>query len=108
MKRHLVKFIIVFVIVVGLVFVGYYIPPNKNSVEHREKVTYANNKKLEEIRNREDIKRKQELIVQETYLIEKKKRIEQEKEDAIQNFSSQLNENETKLETIRSEMLSFL
>jgi len=69
--------------------------------------TYEDNKKLDEIRNRENIKRQQELIVQEVYLSEEKDRINREKEDAIKQFDAQIQTVEKKLEDVRAEKVSF-
>jgi hypothetical protein len=61
----------------------------------------------EDIRNRAEIQRQQELIVMETYLSEERIRIEGEKEAAIADFDSQLAEVEAKLEEVRGEKVSF-
>lgn len=61
----------------------------------------------DDIRNRENIKRQQELIVLETFLNEERTRVEKEKADAIAKFDSEIAELETKLEGVRGEKLSF-
>lgn len=61
----------------------------------------------DDIRNREEIKRQQELIVLETFLNEERTRVEKEKADAITKFDSEIANLETKLEEVRGEKLSF-
>jgi hypothetical protein len=64
-------------------------------------------KRLEEIRNRETVKKQQELIVQETYFLEEKARIQTEKDTAIKQYDSQIGIIETQLEGVRASKLSF-
>lgn len=61
----------------------------------------------DDIRNREYIKRQQELIVLETFLNEERARVEKEKADAIAKFDSEIAGLETKLEEVRGEKVSF-
>lgn len=61
----------------------------------------------DDIRNREYIKRQQELIVLETFLNEERARVEKEKADAIAKFDSEIAGLETKLEEVRGEKMSF-
>ena len=63
--------------------------------------------KLEAIRNREDIKKQQELLVQEAYLLDQKQEAEQAKKAANEKYQSQINQIETQLEQVRSQKLSF-
>ncbi len=63
--------------------------------------------KLDAIRNREDIKKQQELLVQETYLSEEKTRMQAEKEQKIAEYDAQIADVETKLEEVRAQKLSF-
>lgn len=64
-------------------------------------------KKLNEIRNRADIKKQQELIVRETYLSEEKARVLAEKAEAIAKFDAEVDSIEKNLESVRAEKLSF-
>jgi len=73
----------------------------------KEAVMSVDEKKLTEIRNRENIKRQQELIVQEVYLTEEKDRINNEKEEAIKQFDAEIQKIEEQLEATRKEKISF-
>ena len=64
-------------------------------------------KVLDEIRNREDIKKQQELIVQETYFVEEKAKAQADKDAAIAKFDAQISSIEKQLEGVRSQKLSF-
>lgn len=59
------------------------------------------------IRSREEIKRQQELIVEETYLNEERARVEKAKADAIAKYDAEIAELEAKLEAVRTERVSF-
>lgn len=72
-----------------------------------EEVIDESDLKKESIRSREDIKRQQELIVQETYLNEERQNIEKKKAEAIEEFNSQLEHLESQLEEVRGEKMSF-
>jgi len=85
-----------------------YAPEEINLInDYKQTVLSENDKKLEEIRNRENIKRRQELIVQEVFLMEEKDRISIEKDEAIKQYDIQTEEIEKLLEEIRAEEISF-
>lgn len=60
-----------------------------------------------DIRNREDIKKQQELLVKETYQLEQKEKTIQAKKDAVTKFDAEIKAIEVELEAIRKEKLSF-
>lgn len=62
---------------------------------------------IDAIRNRADIKKQQELLVQETYLDEKKADIQKKKTDALTQYDAQISDVETKLEGVRADKMSF-
>lgn len=116
MKKRKSKFIAL-LIVVALVMGGTWyasehmstttVYSNQNQAEEKAPEPSVDNKKLDEIRSREAIKKQQELIVMETYLNEEKERIEAEKEAAIAKFDAEIAEVEKNLEGVRAEKLSF-
>lgn len=61
----------------------------------------------EAIRDREDVKRQQELIVEETFLAEEKEKVNAEKKEAVQKYEENIQEIEAKLEAVRAEKMSF-
>jgi len=108
MKRiKLLPFIVLFILIsVGIFFLATNV--KKTSQQDNEQILQSvNEKKLEEIRSREGIKRQQELIVQETFLIEEKDRIKNEKEEAIKQFDAQTEDIEKQLEAVREEQITF-
>ncbi len=62
---------------------------------------------IDEIANRPEIKRQQELIVKEAYVKEEKAKTQEAKKQAIAEFDSKLAGFETELEAIRKEKTSF-
>ncbi len=108
MKRiKLLPFIVLLVIVsVGLFFLATSVKRTSQQ-DNNQVLQSANEKKLEEIRSRENIKRQQELIVQETFLMEEKDRIKNEKDEAIKSFDAQTAEVEKQLEAVRAEQITF-
>lgn len=111
MNRYIIPFVVIILILILSFFLWYknqkIVVNNVDSVKNVETIIPTENKKLDEIRNRENIKRQQELIVQEIYLSEEKDRINQEKEEAIKMFDAQIQEKEKQLEDIRAEKISF-
>lgn len=67
----------------------------------------ARNEELERIRNREDVKKQQELLVQEVYLLERKKEAVNKKEEALRLYEEEVSQIETELESVRAQKLSF-
>jgi len=105
-----VAFVIIVVLII-LIFsgsIGQKGEINASTEDDNKEITmFGDNKKMDDIRNRESIKRQQELIVQEVYLLEEKDRINAEKEEAIKQFDTQISKIEKSLETVRTEKVSF-
>lgn len=71
------------------------------------KVTNPEASEKAEIRSREDIKKQQELLVQETYLMEQRAKLVEERERALKTYTDQLGVVETQLEEVRAQKTSF-
>lgn len=106
----------IFLLVIIVVVAGIIILANTSSTTEYRSDTSSSSAQIvseevtdpyDDIRNREYIKRQQELIVLETFLNEERARIEQEKTDAITKFDSEIASLETKLEEVRGEKMSF-
>lgn len=82
---------------------------NENATSTSEVMEVINEEDLKKdsIREREDIRIQQELIVQETYLGEERARVEKEKEEATAKFDAELEDLELQLEEVRGKKLSF-
>jgi len=108
MKRYIKKIILALVLILGLLFIAlsYSAIVNKTTTNDASNVDEETTK-LNEIRDREEIKRQQELIVQEVYLSEEKDRITAEKEAAIKEYDLKIEEIEKMEENVRSELLLF-
>ena len=109
MKRYI---LFALIILVASLFVWYLstktdIKVNPEDLLATTENIFGDNKKMDEIRNRENIKRQQELIVQEVYLNEEKDRINHEKEEAIKEYDAQIQKVEAQLETVRKEKITF-
>ena len=70
--------------------------PKENDTE--QSIPSKKDAKLEKIRNREDIKFQQELIVYIVFLREEKDRLQKEKDEAINQFDVQILEIEKEIE----------
>lgn len=112
MKRYISPFVFIVIVFIASFVIWYLnqktdVKINPESLIATTESIFGNDKKMNEIRNRENVKRQQELIVQEVYLIEEKDRINKEKEEAIKTFDDQITKVETQLETVRKEKISF-
>jgi uncharacterized protein (UPF0333 family) len=100
--------VVIFIILVFSGKLGQKGEINVSTEDDNKEITmFGDNKKMDDIRNRESIKKQQELIVQEVYLLEEKDRINAEKEEAIKQFDTQISKIEKSLETVRAEKVSF-
>jgi len=108
MKRYIKKIILALVLILGLLLIAlsYSAIVNKTTTNDASNVDEETTK-LNEIRDREEIKRQQELIVQEVYLSEEKDRITAEKEATIKEYDLKIEEIEKMEENVRSELLLF-
>ncbi len=98
------------VIVLLVVLFSGYLVWAYNVQTHTVNYTAPLNKVLsgiEEIANRPDIKRQQELIVKEEYTKEEKAKTLEAKKKAVAEFDAKLAGYETELESIRKEKVSF-
>ncbi|MCP6727374.1 MAG: hypothetical protein KJI69_05195 [Patescibacteria group bacterium] len=108
-KSNWKSIIVIVIFVAAITFYGTVMNKTivENNVETPEELSFVDNEKIKEIRNREEVRRQQELIVEEIYLTEEKENIQTEKEKAIKRFDAQIADVEIKLETVREEKLSF-
>lgn len=108
MKRYIKKIILALTLILGLLFIALSYSAIVNKTTTNDALTVdEETTKLNEIRDREEIKRQQELIVQEVYLSEEKDRITAEKETAIKEYDLKIEEIEKMEENVRSELLLF-
>lgn len=114
MKSTNKKLKIILILVTLIIAVSLYVYHTKTSIITDEISTtsqiveeFGDSVKLDEIRERQNVKRQQELIVQEIYLLEEKDRIQTEKEETIKKYDTEIQNIENKLESVRNEKLSF-
>ena len=107
MSKHKKLLGVIVIIICLLVLTVLAVNRNYNTEAQASQAPLQDLKKLDEIRSRENIKKQQELIVQETYLVEEKARVQSEKEAAIAEFDSQITVIENQLEGVRSAKMSF-
>ncbi len=92
-KKKIAGVIVGIIVIIGILSFTFYSALDKsNDINTTESEM---SKKLEEIRNREEVKRQQELIVQRTYRYEMKSRLEEE-----------IIDNDKNIESIEGELLS--
>jgi predicted Zn-dependent peptidase len=109
-------------IILGLLFVGgaifavtqvgstEFVNNNRSAtttVEVVEEVVDEAQLKKEQIRSRDDIRRQQELLVEETYLLEEKAKTQAEMKASIASYEEALQTMEEQLDAIRGEKIDF-
>lgn len=108
MKKKLSLKVIVMLVVVVIVAIAFAeVKGIHTNAEQSISAPSQDPKILDEIRNRPNIRKQQELIVQETYFIEEKGKVQTEKDSAISKFDNQISVIEKQLEEVRSQKLSF-
>ena len=111
--KHLnTKFTVAVIIVISAIAIFVYVSrtgtkTTVENIETTEEITFGDNKKLEEIRSREEVQHQQELIVQKIYLIEKREQLERKLKEAIEGIDLEISDVDKELEFLREEELSF-
>ena len=108
MKRKARRVIWFFAIALVVCGIAYSYIKNVSTIYVQADVpVIKSNKDMDDIRNRADIKKQQEVIVQEAYYLQQKDKVTGEKEASIQDFDNQLSDIEKQLEDVRAQKLSF-
>lgn len=106
-RDRVIAALVVIIVVSISAYVIWQPAPADNIIEETVSEQTQQEKTFEEIRNREEVRRQRELIVEEIYLMEEREKIERKLKDAIEGINLEIDDIESKLESVRAEKLSF-